>query len=227
MAHLKSLSAPKTWPIERKKHVFVTKANPGPHTKENALPFIVVVRDMLKIVHTTHEAKKIITAGKVLVNNRIRKETKYPVGMLDSISIPGSNEYYRVLFNAQGKFITKKISPEQAKEKYVKIQNKTTLKGKRTQLNFLDGSNMLIDKDNYKVGDTLLLQEGKVKHLKFEKGAWVYIVAGKHIGKKGRLEEVLTFKGSQPDRVVLKQENEKIDTLREFAFVVDEGFEHG
>ncbi len=227
MAHLKSLAAPKTWPIERKKYVFVTKPSPGPHTGEYSMPLVVILRDILKVTHSTRETKKVVAAGKILVNSIPRKEVKYPVGILDTISIPDSSLQYRMLFNPQGQFAFKKITKEQAAVKYVKVRNKTTLKGKCMQLNFLDGTNMLVDKDVYKVGDTLLLHDRKIKqHLKFEKGAWIYLIAGKHIGKKGKLEEIHTFKGSQPDRIVLKRGDETIDTLRSYAFVVDGGFEH-
>ncbi|HLC55120.1 MAG TPA: 30S ribosomal protein S4e [Candidatus Nanoarchaeia archaeon] len=227
MAHLKSLAAPNTWPIARKKWVFVTKPNPGPHTEEYSMPLIVILRDILKIAHTTQEVKKIVAAGKVMVNGIPRKEMKYPVGILDTLGIPDISLQCRMLFNPQGKFAFKKVPKEQASARYVKIRDKTTLKGKRTQLNFLDGTNMFVEKDVYKVGDTLVLHNSKVKeHLKFEKGAWVYLIAGKHIGKKGKLEEIHSFKGSQPDRIVLKRGDEAIDTLRSYAFVVDEGFEY-
>ena len=64
------------------------------------------------------------------------------------------------------------------------------------------------------------------KHLKFEKGALIYLVAGKHIGKTAILSEVLSFRGSQPDRVVLKGKEGTVDTLKEYAFVVDKEFEN-
>ncbi|MDO8555772.1 MAG: 30S ribosomal protein S4e [Nanoarchaeota archaeon] len=227
MAHLKSLSAPKTWPIERKKKIFIVKQDPGPHTLENAMPLSVVLTDVLKLTSNAREMKKIVSAGKVLINGVVRKEVKFPVGILDTLSVPDASLYYRVLFGPTGQFLLQKITKEQAAVLYVKIANKTTLPGGKMQLNFFNGMNLLTDKKEYKVGDTLVLQGKQVKHhMKFEKGAHVYLIAGKHIGKSAVLEEVLSFKGSQPDRVVLMKGQEKIDTLRAYAFVVDKELAH-
>src|SRR3990167_4024738 len=114
MAHLKSLAAPKTWPIERKKKVFIVKQNPGPHTLENSMPLSVVLTDVLKVTSSAREMKKIVAAGKVLVNGNVRKEVKFPVGILDSLSIPDISAYYRVVFGPTGQFSFKKITKDQA-----------------------------------------------------------------------------------------------------------------
>lgn len=227
MAHLKSLSAPKSWPIERKKKIFIAKQNPGPHRLENSMPLSVVLTDVLKITKSSREMKKVVSVGKVLVNGVVRKEVKFPVGILDTLSIPDAGLHYRLLYGPTGQFLFKKITKEQAAVCYVRISNKTTIAGGKTQVNFFNGINMISDNKLYKVGDTLVMHGKQVKHhLKFEKGAQVYLIAGKHIGKSAKLEEVLTFKGSQPDRVVLSKDKEKIDTLRSYAFVVDGELAH-
>ena len=62
------------------------------------------------------------------------------------------------------------------------------------QVNFYNGNNMLVDKNEYKVGDTLVLSlkdKNIVKHLKMEEGATVYLTKGKHVGSIGVLKKVL------------------------------------
>ncbi|MEK6904203.1 MAG: 30S ribosomal protein S4e [Nanoarchaeota archaeon] len=227
MSHLKSLAAPKTWPIKRKEKVFITKQTPGPQSLENSMPLNVVLRDMLRVVKTAREAKKILNAGKVLVNNIVRKDSSFPIGIMDSLSIPDISAYYRMIFSRRGKFHLHSISKEDAVLKYLKIINKKTLKGNKTQLNFFDGTNLLAEKDDCKIGDTLVVSGNKVvKHLKFDKGALVYLVSGKHIGETGKLEEIRSFMGSQPDRVILKDKDQKIETLKKYAFVVEKEFEN-
>ncbi|MDO8556699.1 MAG: 30S ribosomal protein S4e [Nanoarchaeota archaeon] len=225
--HLKSLAAPKSWPIPRKRFVFITKQHPGPHTLETSMPLSVVLRDVVKVLFLAREMKKIVAAGKVLVNGVVRKELKFPVGIFDTISIPDADVHVRLVYNPFGQFSVAKVKKDRVAAHYVKILGKTIVKGGKVQLNFFDGSNMLVAKDDFKVGDTLVLYDGKVKqHLPFAKGALMYLVAGKHMGKTGSLEEVYTFNGSQPDRVLLGAGKEKLDTLRSYAFVIDKEFEH-
>ena len=67
----------------------------------------------------------------------------------------------------------------------------TTLKGKKTQLNLNDGSNVLSDKP-IQINDTLYLDfQGKItKHVSVEKGKHCMIISGKYIGKNGKIENV-------------------------------------
>ena len=90
--HLKSLAAPKTWPIPRKRFVFVTKQHPGPHTLNSSMPLSVVLRDVLKALSVAREMKKALAAGKILVNGVVRKEMKFPVGIFDTVSVPDADE---------------------------------------------------------------------------------------------------------------------------------------
>ena len=57
---LKRLNAPKSWPVPRKSNVWVTSPNPGPHSLDGCMPLSVVLRDMLKVVDTAAEAKKVL-----------------------------------------------------------------------------------------------------------------------------------------------------------------------
>lgn len=225
MSHLKSLSAPKTWPVKRKGKVYVTKQNPGPHNLETSIPLSIALRDMLMVVKTTRDAKKILLSGKVLVNNIIRKDFRFPVGIMDTLSLPDLDCHFRMVYNKKGKLMLHKINKEDSLLKYSKIINKTSLKGKKLQINFYDGTNLIADKKDYNVGDTLILSGKKiVKHLKFDKGAFVYLISGKHIGMTGKLEQVQSFKGSQPDRVILKNKEQKIETLKKYLFVIEKEF---
>ena len=74
-------------------------------------------------------------ACKVLVDGRPVKDRKYPVGFMDVISLPEIKENFRVLMDKRGKWVLVRISPEEAKFKLSRIENKTTVKGGRTQLN--------------------------------------------------------------------------------------------
>src|SRR4030042_4137144 len=102
MAHLKRYSMPEFWPLARKAKSYVTTPMPGPHPKYNSIPLRVVLRDSLKSVETADEAKRVLNAGKVLVDKKIRKHPNFPVGLMDVIEIPDLHARYRVVMGKRG-----------------------------------------------------------------------------------------------------------------------------
>jgi ribosomal protein S4E len=84
----------------------------------------------------------------------------------------------------------------------------------------------LSDNKSYKVGDTLLIEMPAMKasnHFKLEKGALVYITAGTNVGKVGVMESTKSFKGGQPDNIVISTKNGTIETRKEYALVIGHG----
>ena len=126
------------------------------------------------------------------------------------------NKYFRVVLD-KGKLNLIPIDKKEAGFKPCKIIGKNIVKGK-VQLNLYDGKNSLIEKDNCKVGDTLIIglpkQEIK-EHIKLEKGCFIYLVGGKHKGDVGKIEGIIsnkiTYKGKS---------GEMIETLKKYVFVV-------
>lgn len=219
--HISRLAAPKSWPIKRKGIKFVTKPSPGPHKLKESIPLNLILRNLLGYVETTREAKKILNSGKVLVDKVVRKDHKFPVGVMDIIKIPSINEYYRVLYNKKGKFILHKINKQEAEIKPEKIIGKTILKKNKTQLNLYDGKNIIIKEDKYKVGDSIIIIKDEIKkHLKLEKDALIYLIGGKHISLIGTLKEIHRLQNS-PDRISFKVDNKTFETLKKYAFVID------
>lgn len=227
MSHLKRLAAPPSWRLKRKEHTFTMKPHPGPQRQEHALPLAVILRDMLGYIHTTREGKKLLNDGKILVNGKARKDYRFAVGIFDVIALPQINAYYIMLFDKTGKLYPEPINKEEAEHKVVKIIGKKMLSGKKLQINLFDGRNLLAEaKGEYIVGDTLVItSENKIKkHLRFEKGATIYLIGGKHKGKIGVLEEIKPMEGIQPDRIIFKTKDGKIETLQEYAYIIEKPF---
>ena len=86
-----------------------------------------------------------------------------------------------------------------------------------------DGKNILVDKDPYKVGDTVIynLSTNKIEsHLKLDKKAKVFITDGKYQGRIGEVQEIK--KETKDDRIVVKDKKNNFETLKKYAFVIDE-----
>ena len=220
--HQKRISAPKSWMISRKSNKWITATNPGPHSKKFSIPLIVVVRDMLKIVDTRKEAKRILSEGKIFVNGIVRKDVKFPIGLFDLLTIPLENQAYRALFDRKGRLTLHKLK-NLDENLLARINGKTTVKEGKTQLNLSDGTNLLVDGD-YNTKDTLLLSVSNkkiVKRIEYKVGNLVMIIGGKHTGEIGTIKEVTVIKSSKYNTVKISGEYD-FETIEEFVMVIGE-----
>ena len=216
--HLKRLVAPRSWKIKRKGITFVTRPKPGMHSKKNSTSINIVLRDMLGYTKTTRDIKMVIADKGILVDKKQIKDHRFSVGVMDIIEMPKINKCFRILLNKNGDLYPVEIKGDETKIKLCKIVGKTVIKKGKIQLNFNDGRNVIIDKNNYRTGDTLVVQlpEQKIKeHLKLEKDAFVYLSGGKYKGESGIIEEIKNSKIK-----VKSKHGESFQTSKKFAFVV-------
>ena len=224
MSHLKSLRTSKIWPIKRKVTKFTTRPSPGTRRIEDAVSLNFVLRDMLDLTKTMRETKKVLQQKTVLVNGVVRTDHRFPVGVLDTIDIQPSKEQYIILFSTSGKLMAKKVKTPLS-GRLAQVVNKTMLKGKKVQLNFHDGTNIILDKNGYNTSDTVMIEKNKItKHVKFEKGATAYLVGGKHKGKTATIVEVKLMSDMQKHRIVFTVDKESFETLKEYAFIIEKPF---
>ena len=155
--HLSRLVAPRSWPMKRKGIKFIARPRSGPHKLEDSITLKMIMQNFLKQTATARETKIVLNNGKVFVDNKIVKDPNYPISLMDTISIPSLDEYYRVLIDEHKKFKLNKITKENANLKLCKIIDKTLLKKNKLQINFSDGRNKIAEDKKYKVGDTLVL----------------------------------------------------------------------
>jgi len=157
--HLKRYFAPKAWKIKRKGIKFVTKPSPGPHKINVALPLNIILRDILDYANSNREVKYILEKKHVEVDGIRRKDHRFPIGLLDVLSLKDINEHFRVILDKRGKIDLIKIGQEEKELKLCKIVGKKTIKGK-IQLNLYDGKNILVKENDYKIGDVILMVLG-------------------------------------------------------------------
>ena len=186
MSHLKRHSAPKLWPVPRKGTKFVIKSG------EKEMPVVVVLRDVLRIANTRGEVKKSIFNKNIKVCGREVFDEKQQMKIFDTITIIPAKKTYRMTLSEKGKFSFEEIPEKEATKKITKIIDKKILKGKKTQLNFIDGRNLFSDAQ-CKVNDSVILdlEKKKVeKILPFKIGSNMIVLEGKHIGEKGKIKGI-------------------------------------
>lgn len=213
MAHLKRQQMPKNWPVPRKGTTFIVKPLSG------ELPILIALRDMLNLAQNKKEVKKSLRERNILLNKKEVIEEKVGLNLFDVLTLVPSKQNYRLELSEKGKFVLNEINEADSKKKISKIVNKRTLKGKKTQINFLDGSNLLSE-EKCVVGASVIIDLEKkkiIKCLDFKKGANVVIIAGKHAGKKGKIEEINT----EGKLAEIKTEKEKINVLTKQIVVIE------
>jgi len=225
--HQKRLSVPKSWPVERKTETFTAKAGAGPHG-ESGVPLVVVLRDVLGYVDDTSEAQYAINTDGVLVNGASVGDVKRPIGMFDILAFPARDEYYRVFPDEGGRLGLTPIEADAADSKLNKVEDKTTVSGGQTQLNFHDGTNLLVEDDSYSGSDSVVVENETneiVAHFEYEEGALVTAVDGAHAGEIGQVDEIQVTPGSSSNNVIVEQdEGEGFETVEEYVVVIDENF---
>ena len=191
--HLKRLPAPRSWSISRKTDFWIVRPSPGPHGIAESVPLGSILRDMLKVCDTAREARRILNGRGVLVDGRVVTDPKFPVGLMDVLSLHETKSHYRMLVDARGRMTLVGIEDGDSKWKLCRVEDKTTVRGGKTQLNLHDGRNLLLAKDAYKTGATLKIHvpgQKVVEHYELSKGAPVLVTAGQHVGQVAHVEEV-------------------------------------
>ena len=130
---------------------------------------------------------------------------------------------YRMLLSDKGKLTAVAVNDDEAKVKLCRIEDNTLVKGGKFQLNLSGGRNLLLDKNDYKVGDTLKIEvpgQKVVECYPAKAGSKVLIVSGSQTGKIKTIKDYIIVKGS-PDNVVIFDDD--TETINSNIFVVGEG----
>ena len=218
--HLKRLAAPVTWRVPRKTAHWITRPSPGPHPARESIPLTIVLRDMLHHCDTGQEARQLIGSRNILVDGRVVTDPKFPVGLMDVVSIPKTKEHFRVLKDRRGRLVLTRIAPEEAGWKLVRIDNKVVVRGGRVQLNLHDGRNILVDSHEHRTGDVLKIQlpdQKVLSALKQSAGSLALLTGGSHVGEIATISGFEEKKNPMPNLVRFK---EGFSTIKPYVFVI-------
>ncbi|MBW2966042.1 30S ribosomal protein S4e [Candidatus Woesearchaeota archaeon] len=214
--HLSRLAAPKTWQLKRKGIKWIKRPLPGAHAMDRSVSLNFALKHILNYARTNKEVKRMLNNQEIFVDGVRRKDPKFAIGIMDVLSIPKVGKYFRVLLTTKGKIKLLPIPENEAKIKLCRIKNKAPVK-KKIQLNLGDGRNILVEKDEFKTRDTVVIEvpSQKIKEsLKLEKGNSVYLTRGKHVGEIGIFEEI------KKGKLIYKRDKKMFETDISFAFVV-------
>ena len=169
-------------PLRRKGTKYVVRTRSHLHS---SVPVLIAVRDMLKLAHTAKEVKEMIKEKVLKLNGREIKDERESIKLFNVLH---ADKNYMLTFSDLGKFT---LEETKSKERLAKVTGKKVLKGKKQQLNLHDGTNIL-SSEKVKVGDSVYLDlNNKIaKHVALEKGKECFVISGKYIGKKGKINSI-------------------------------------
>lgn len=192
--HLKRSNAGNFWPIPRKGTKYLAMPM---HNQRDSITLVLLIRDMLKLAKNSKEVKRAVNEKKIKINQKIVKEINYPICLFDIISLEDGKKNYRVTLSKYKKIILDEISEKEAETKIFKVLGKKILGNKVIQLNLMHGIN-IISKEKVDIGNSVVynFKEKKItKVLPLEKGKEVFIMKGAHVGRTGKIDDIVTRGG--------------------------------
>jgi small subunit ribosomal protein S4e len=217
--------APVFWDINRKEGRFIVRTDPGTHAKKYAYSIGVILRDVLKVTKNMHEAKKIVNAGKVKVDNVIRYDVNFAVGLMDTIELVSSQQkVYRLVPRNSLLLFPIEISDNEKTLKLVKIKTKNIIKGGKIQYGFHDGKTV-ISEDLYSVGDTCLIKVPEleiIQTLKLQSDCLAILTRGDNAGSIGKIQEIKEGTFSLPKRVIINVDSRLLEIPIDMIMVISE-----
>ena len=189
---------------------------------------------MLAVSQTRKEGKMILSQGKVLVNGKVRRKDDFPVGLMDVISLPEADKYYRVMPSHKG-LVLNPISKEEASFRLIRVDDKATVRN-GVQIALHDGSNLLIKvadpkkpiEVTYETFDILkmnLADKQITQSFKTKEGNLAVITGGKNIGKEGKIVEIeKTEAKKRRQALVIIEDSQggRYQTILDFIFSIGE-----
>jgi small subunit ribosomal protein S4e len=178
---------------------------PGPHTRKFSYPIGVVLRDLLHVCSNIREVKRSLNKGLISVDGKMIRHPNFPIGLMDTLEIKPSNQFYRFVPSNGVPLYPIKINSDEKNLKLEKIKSKVTSKENLYQYCLHDGRTFL-SKESYNVNDTCLIDLPKFgikNYVPLKEGCTVIVTRGENAGNIGKVEEIKTGSFSLPKRVLV------------------------
>lgn len=176
---------------------YTFRPSQGPHKRRDSLPLSLILRDKLKLAFNGTDCYKILRQkeGLLRVDNKIRREPKYPVGFLDVVEIPKCGYAFRIMYDEKGRFklIDVDVDKNEQNYKICRVNKKSVGLNKIPYLVTHDGRTLRFIDENVGVHDSvkLNLTNGEVEeHFKMNIGNLAMISHGNNRGRIGIVNNI-------------------------------------
>ena len=208
---MKKIVAPKSWMMNKMDGVFAVRPAQGPHKLRESIPIQILLRDKLGVAMNATEVDTILhqKEGLVKVDNKVRRNPKFPCGLMDLFEIPKMNKTYRVLYDTKGRFTLVKVDKKEKDFKLCRIQKKFIGPNKICYFVTHDGRTLKFLDTEIEIQDSIKfnIRTNKVEGVyKMKVGNLAYCMKGNNIGRVGTIQGINKLDG-QHDLVTIKDKN--------------------
>lgn len=221
--HVKRLNAPSSWQLDKLSGIWAPHSSTGPHKMRESLPVILLLRDKLKYALNARETVSICMRKLVAVDGKVRTDNRFPVGLMDVVSLEKTNEHFRVLFGNKGAFVMTPIDKVEAKFKLCKVSKVSVGPKKVPYITTHDGRTIRYPDPIIKTNDTIKLElsTNTIKEVyPFQVGNIVMITKGRNAGRVGVLQARQPHPGSFEIITVKDSRGQGFATRLSAAFII-------
>jgi small subunit ribosomal protein S4e len=184
--------------------VYAPRPSSGPHKLRECLPLVLILRNRLKFALTRREVNMCVQKRHIKIDQKVRTDMNFPAGFQDVLSIPRTQENYRLLYDVKGRFVLHAIEEKEAQYKLCRVVRVSTANkasighnpfqaGKAGAIPYLvthDGRTIRYPDPMIKANDSVKvdLKTGKIlDFLKFDAGQLVMVTRGANCGRVGTI----------------------------------------
>jgi len=226
--HLKRIRTPKGWLLDKLTGVYAPRPRTGPHKLRECLPLQIILRNRLNLAFNGMECKRILNDkdNEVCVDGKVRRDLKYPVGLMDVLTIEKTKDRFRMLYDLKGRFKLTKINKEQAKFKLCKVRRRVMGENKCPYIITHDSRCIRFPHPDIHEFDTVKvnLETGEIeKHIKFEIGNVVFVSGGRNRGRVGVIQNRIKYDGSFDIINIRDTKDNSFNTRIDNCFIIGKG----
>jgi len=223
--HLKRIRTPKSWMLDKLTGVYAPRPRQGPHKLRECLPLQLVLRNRLKYALTGKECDIILNDkdNAVKIDNKVRRDKKYPIGLMDVLSIPKTGDNYRVLYDIKGRFTLVKLKEKEAAFKLCKVKRRVMGQNKIPYLVTHDARCLRFPDPEISAFDTVKYNviSGKIEEvLKLDVGKTVLVTGGANRGRVGIIANRTRLQGAFDMIAVKDKSGNSFNTRIDNCFVI-------
>jgi len=205
--HLKRIRAPKSWMLDRLGGVFTTRPSQGPHKLKESIPLHILLKNKLGYSLNNRETIRILKDknNEVKIDGKVRRDPKFPVGLMDVISIPKTGDLYRLFYDERRRFTLLKLKTKEGKDvkeatsKLCKVVRVEIGANKIPYLVTHDARTLRYPDPSIKIGDTIQYNYEKSaieKHFSLAVGHKALVTNGNNLGRIGIIQSIVKKMGN-------------------------------
>ena len=136
---------------------YTQRPSTGPHKLRECIPLAVLLKNRLKYALYARDVISIVKNkdGLVKIDNKVRRDPRYPLGMMDVVSLEKTNEHFRILYDVKGRYQAHRIDDKESKFKLCRIKKKVMGKNKIPYIVTHDGRTIRYPHPDIKKNDTI------------------------------------------------------------------------